>query len=149
MTFRLYPPVWFLTLVCLQIVLVRNLPSLLHLPTWLQHGGVVIGVIGLGVMVAALRAFRIHHTTVLPFENTSERLIESGVFRLSRNPVYLGEAIMLAGIALRSGQLWPWVALPVFIIGINRSVIAWEERTLRDRFGDQFEHYCRRTRRWL
>lgn len=149
MTFRLYPPIWFLTAICAQVVLARNLPSDLGLPETVRAFGGIVAVVGGGLFLTALLSFRRHHTTVLPFDDGTKRLIDSGVFRFSRNPIYLAEAIILTGIALRSGQLWPGVIVPVFMLGIDRSVITWEEHALRARFGNQFDDYCRRTRRWL
>lgn len=148
MSFRLYPPVWFLTLGCLQWVLVRNFPSPLDLPDPVRWAGLAgIGIGGL-LFSAAVASFRRHRTTILPFEDATDRLIKAGIFRYSRNPIYLGEAVILAGIALKTGQLWPWVVVPVFVLGINRSVIAWEEAILRKRFGEEFDRYCRQTGRW-
>jgi len=146
---RLYPPVWFLTLLVGQWVLLRNAPSEVESLAAVRWFGWVIGGSGIALFAAAALAFRRYHTTILPFEDKSQRLIESGVFRMSRNPIYLAEAVILSGTALLSGQLWPWGAVPIFIIGITLSVISWEEGALRQRFGLQFEAYCRKTRRWL
>ncbi len=136
-------------LVCGQWVLVRNAPSPLEpLLAWRPAGAALIGL-GITLMAVAGWSFHRHHTTILPFADHSNRLIDSGVFRLSRNPIYLAESILLSGIALSTGHLWPWVAVPVFVVGINVSVIAWEERALQQRFGRDYQDYCRRTRRWF
>lgn len=149
LSIRLYPPVWFLTMACGQWVLIRNTPSPWDPSLPWQLGGTWLITAGLLLFLTAALSFRQHRTTLLPFEDTTDRLIDSGVFRFSRNPIYLAEAIILIGIALRNGHLWSGVAVPVFVMGINWSVIAWEEQTLRNRFGSQYEAYCRRTRRWF
>jgi protein-S-isoprenylcysteine O-methyltransferase Ste14 len=145
----LYPPVWFLTLLCLQWVLVRQWPTPLDLPGFLRWGGLGVALAGGALFIAATVAFRRHRTTILPFEDGSERLIDSGVFRYSRNPIYLAEALILLGTSLLWSQAWPWLCLPVFVLGIDRNVIRWEEATLRARFGERYTAYCRRVRRWL
>lgn len=146
---RLYPPIWFVTMLSLQWVLLRNLPSSLDLPTALRASGMLIVTTGVVIFFRAVFAFKRHETTILPFEDASEHLIDSGVFRLSRNPIYLGETLMLAGFALLWGQAWPWLTVALFVWGIDHTVIQWEEHTLRRKFGDAYEEYCRRTRRWI
>ncbi|GAB5561890.1 MAG: isoprenylcysteine carboxylmethyltransferase family protein [Synoicihabitans sp.] len=149
MQIRLYPPLWFLMLLILQWVLVRNVPSPSEtLMAVRPFGGMMIGA-GMAIFAAAVWSFRRHSTTILPFEDTSEQLIKSGIFRMSRNPIYLGEAFILSGTALLSAHGWPWLAPALFVVGIDRNVITWEEKALRRRFGTDFEKYCQKTRRWF
>lgn len=133
----------------LQWVLVRNFASPLDVLTGLRVAGWGFVTGGIAVFIAATFSFRKHRTTILPFEDTTEKLIQSGVFRFSRNPIYLGEAIILAGTALLTGHLGPWLVVLVFGGGIDRSVIRWEEQALQRRFGAEFAAYCQKTRRWL
>lgn len=146
---RLYPPIWFLTVLCLQWVLARQWPSPFGMPGWLQASGWGLVMGGIALFVMATLTFRRHQTTILPFEDASERLIDRGVFGLSRNPIYLAEAIILAGTSLLWAQGWPWLCVPLFVLGIDRTVITWEEQTLRARFGQSYITYCQRVRRWI
>lgn len=92
--------------------------------------------------------FKKHHTTVKPFEESSV-LITSGAFRLSRNPMYLGMALILAGAGVLMGSLSPFTLIPVFVIIIDKHFIAPEQRMLDQQFGDDWRHYKARVRRWI
>ena len=145
---RLYPPVWFVVNLGLLLAIRHFIPTPLELPeVWAIIGRGLIWM-GAALSLTAIISFRIHHTSVLPFR-TPEVLMRSGVYRWSRNPIYLGEAIILIGACLKFGHALPGVVIPLFIFGANRGVIAWEECTMRHKFGAVFDDYCRQTRRWL
>jgi protein-S-isoprenylcysteine O-methyltransferase Ste14 len=133
----------------LQWVLLRNIANPLDILPWIRVAGWGFVIGGTAVFITAAFSFRRHRTTILPFEDSTDKLIQSGIFRVSRNPIYLGEVIILTGTALLTGQLSPWVAVLLFAGGIDRNVIRWEEQALQRRFGADFEAYCRKTRRWL
>jgi protein-S-isoprenylcysteine O-methyltransferase Ste14 len=106
--------------------------------------------LGLGTALALVgsRAFRRAGTTIKPFQ-ASAALVTSGVFRLSRNPMYLGMVLGLAGVALLLGALTPFLVIPFFALLIQRRFIAVEERMLAQAFGSDYAAYQRLTRRWL
>lgn len=109
--------------------------------------GTVLIVGGLFIFTAALRQFRRHRTTVMPRE-TPVAMIDSGIYRLSRNPIYLADALFLAGAAL----WWDAASLllvPLFVWIITRRFILGEESGLRAVFGAAFDRYAAQTRRWL
>ena len=145
---RLYPPVWFLVNLGLLFAVRQFIPTPMALPEILQVVGRNLIWSGVAVAVTAIVSFQIHRTSVLPYR-TPGVLLRTGVFRWSRNPIYLGEAIILAGACLRLGHALPWAMLPLFIGGANRGFIAWEEATLSQKFGEAYRDYCRQTRRWL
>jgi protein-S-isoprenylcysteine O-methyltransferase Ste14 len=102
---------------------------------------------GLVIFISALLQFRRHATTVMPRE-TPAAMIDSGIYRLSRNPIYLADALFLAGAAL----WWDAASLllvPLFVLVITRRFILGEEAGLRAVFGAAFDRYAARTRRWL
>lgn len=76
-------------------------------------------------------------------------LIETGPFRYSRNPIYLGFLLVTAGFALRWGDLWGWLAVCASFALLERLVIAREEAYLAARFGAAYEGYRARVRRWM
>jgi protein-S-isoprenylcysteine O-methyltransferase Ste14 len=76
-------------------------------------------------------------------------LVEAGPFRFSRNPIYLGFVLVVAGLALRWADLWGWLAVPAALVALDRLVIAREESYLGARFGTAYGAYARRVRRWL
>ena len=109
--------------------------------------GTVLIVGGLFIFTAALLQFWRHATTVMPRE-TPAAMIDSGIYRLSRNPIYLADALFLAGAAL----WWDAASLllvPLFVMIITRRFILGEESGLRAVFGAAFDRYAAQTRRWL
>jgi protein-S-isoprenylcysteine O-methyltransferase Ste14 len=76
-------------------------------------------------------------------------LVTSGIYRFTRNPIYLGFLLVVIGISLDSGSYWGILLAPVLVILFNRFVIQPEEEYLASKFGDQFTSYKARVRRWL
>ena len=100
--------------------------------------------------VAGVVAFRRARTTVDPRDpGKSTELVATGIYRASRNPMYVGFLIALAGWGVFLGNLLALVALPLFVAAMTRFQIAPEERALRARFGERFTRYERSVRRWL
>ncbi|HEY6610157.1 MAG TPA: isoprenylcysteine carboxylmethyltransferase family protein, partial [Pseudomonas sp.] len=77
------------------------------------------------------------------------RLVTHGVFARTRNPIYLGDALILFALALGLGNWLNFLLLPLFVAFIGRFQIAPEERALERRFGNEFRAYCARVRRWV
>ena len=103
---------------------------------------------GIWINLSADRAFKTAQTTVKPFEE-STALIQAGVYRFTRNPMYLGFEAILLGIALLLGSLSPCLVIIVFPFVIERSFIQAEERMLEAKFGEEWRLYTSRVRRWL
>ncbi|MBP0464449.1 isoprenylcysteine carboxylmethyltransferase family protein [Roseomonas sp. PWR1] len=82
-------------------------------------------------------------------DRPDEAMVESGPFRFSRNPIYLGLLLALAGFALRWGDLWGWIAVVAAHLALDRLVVAKEEAYLAARFGDAYAAYRGRVRRWV
>ena len=109
--------------------------------------GTALIVAGLAVMALAITQFLRHRTTVLPRE-TPAALIQTGIYRWSRNPIYLADAMILSGAALR-WDLGGLILVPLFMALILRRFIRGEEAGLRAAFGPVFDAYAARTRRWI
>ncbi len=111
--------------------------------------GVLAGA-GLCFDLLGLLAFRASRTTVNPLRpQRAAALVTHGVYRVTRNPMYVGMALLLLAWAL---YLSAWLALAgpiVFVLYITRFQILPEERALRARFGDAFTRYAAQVRRWL
>jgi protein-S-isoprenylcysteine O-methyltransferase Ste14 len=124
-------------------------PGAVHLPA---RSVVALALAGTGGMVAALgvAAFRRHKTTVNPFTpERSSSLVATGIYRYSRNPMYLGFLLALAGWCVYLAN-WPAaLLLPLFVLYMNRFQIQPEERALAERFGPAYVAYCESVRRWL
>lgn len=103
----------------------------------------------IGGMVGVLTFFKAH-TTVHPGRpEHAAALVTSGIYRFTRNPMYLGLLLMLASWSLVLANGLAMVLLPAFVVGMNRLQIIPEERILRAKFGNQFDAYARTVRRWL
>lgn len=140
------PPTWLALFLALAWMQSRFLPLLDAGPMGRTIGAVLIAV-GLGMMLLAALQFLRHHTTVLPRE-TPTAMIDSGIYRWSRNPIYLADALILSGAALQ-WDVGGLILVPIFMAVIRTRFILGEEAGLRARFGPAFEAYAARTRRWL
>jgi protein-S-isoprenylcysteine O-methyltransferase Ste14 len=129
-----------------------GLEALLHSPTvpgavaW-PVGTALIGVGG-ALALSFVRGFERAGTPVSPY-STSTKLVTDGAYRFTRNPGYLGMALVYAGIAVVTGSPWALVPLVGVLALIDRGVIVREERFLERRFGEGYLRYKRRTRRWV
>ena len=110
--------------------------------------GALLCLAGLGVGLAATSRFRRAGTEVKPWR-ASTGIVESGPFRWTRNPMYLGMALIYAGIAVALDGPIALILLPVLIAIIQTQVITREERYLERKFGEAYSRYSAVTRRWL
>jgi len=120
-------------------------------PEWLRQGlaGVLL-LAGVSLDFSGLVAFVRRHTTVNPLcPQRSSALVTTGVYRFTRNPMYLGMAGLLCAWAVWQAALLPWVAPVLFVAYITRFQIRPEERVLTGLFGAAYTGYTQRVRRWL
>ena len=140
------PPVWLALFAALGWVQAAWLPlaSFGAFGDWLGAGLVAAG---LALAIAAAVEFRRARTTIIPHEMPTA-IVTSGVYRLSRNPIYLGDALILAGLGLRWDSVLALALVPVFAAVITRRFILPEEARLRARFGAEYDAWAARVRRW-
>ena len=111
---------------------------------------VVLLCSGLLLMAAALFSLAKARTTVNPLRPArASNLVTSGVFCVSRNPIYLGDVLILAAWVLWLGAPLNFVLLGLFIGWIDKVQIRAEERALQQLFDHSYATYCARVRRWL
>jgi protein-S-isoprenylcysteine O-methyltransferase Ste14 len=110
-------------------------------------GGAVL-VLGAALTLWGARTFAVAGTTIKPYERTT-RLVASGPFRFTRNPMYLGLVVMLLGSALALGTIGPWTAALALAVTLQLRFIRHEERALAVSLGEPYERYRRSVRRWL
>lgn len=145
------PPVaQFLVAAGIMWVLAWLLPGAsFAFPGQLLAASVVLLVAGL-VGMAGVRAFARAETTVNPLRpHSASRLVAHGIYRRSRNPMYLALLLALAAWGILLGNAVALLVLPVFVVAINRLQILPEERALAMVFGEEFRAYTRHVRRWL
>lgn len=110
-------------------------------------GWLLIGL-AMAIVIAALAIFRSRKTGIYPTQPASE-IVSNGPYRFTRNPMYVGMTSFYIGLALLMNLLWPLLMLPIAAAILERYVIRREERYLREAFGEAYEEYCRRVRRWI
>jgi len=110
----------------------------------------LIGVVGLGVAVSGAISFRRAQTTTNPMKpEKASSLVTAGIFGFTRNPMYIGLALVLVGWAVFLSSAWALIGPIVFVAYIGRFQIAPEERALSAMFGAAYSAYKAKVRRWL
>jgi protein-S-isoprenylcysteine O-methyltransferase Ste14 len=145
---QIRPPAYLLAGIVISVTLHLLLPlqQILVFP-WRLFGFLPLFV-GIVLNVLADRAFKCHNTTVKPLEKSSA-LVTAGVFKISRNPMYLGMSLIILGIAMLLGSASPFAVAVLLAVLFDRLFISTEERMLEETFGDRFREYCKRVRRWI
>ena len=150
MSLRIPPLAQFLVCSALCWGLARLLPEWSlgsSLWTYVGYGLIVVGITLLAV---ALLAFARARTTVNPLSpEQAETLVNTGLYRFTRNPMYLAMALLLFGGALTLGSIAAMAAPAIFVVAMTILQIKPEERALESHFGKAFTVYRGQTRRWL
>jgi protein-S-isoprenylcysteine O-methyltransferase Ste14 len=110
--------------------------------------GVFLVVGGAALAFTGIRRFWRARTTVLPFGGTTQ-LVTTGIYRFTRNPMYLGMALAYVGCAMLVNSVWCVLFLPVALTLAYVLAIRPEERYLTGKFGEVYRRYCADVRRWI
>jgi len=145
---RMLPPMCLLIAVVALAALHLLLPLRQILVSSWRLLGLAPLLAGVVLNLVADRQFKQHGTTVKPFER-STAMIASGVYRVSRNPMYLGFVLILLGLGILLGSLTPFVVVPVFALWMDRAFIRVEEQMLREAFPGAWVSYAAKVRRWI
>jgi len=127
-----------------------QLPSLsIALPG--HHGlAAIISGVGIFFILAGVYEFQKAKTTLNPTTPAAtSSVVASGIYRVSRNPMYVGFLLVLTGWAIFLSHPLPFLLLPAFVAYMNRFQISPEERVLSAKFGDEYDTYKQSVRRWL
>lgn len=148
MTLKIPPPMLFLG--CL--ILIWLLPKT-EVPISLLGRNIITGILTIiGIIIAGFSLYGFYQakTTINPQkpEKTS-KLVTSGIFRFSRNPMYLSLVIWLSAWTLLIATLWGIVVIIGFVFYLTECQIKPEEHCLSEKFGEQFKQYQQRVRRWI
>ena len=141
------PPVWLLLFAVLAWGQARVWP-VWQFGGWADWAGGLVIVLGLGLMAAAVLAFVRGGTSVIP-RRAPAAILTTGVFGLTRNPIYLGDALVLLGLVLRWDAVLSLFLVPLFVWLIDRRFIRDEEARLRAAFPEDFADWSKRVRRWV
>jgi protein-S-isoprenylcysteine O-methyltransferase Ste14 len=143
-----HPPLVAVLFIVLAYLLGYFIPLPFAIPPVLQYFGLALAFIGLLLGIGAFMKFRKAHTTLDP-HGSSKQLVTSGIYRFTRNPIYLGFLLMVIGLPLNSGLIWGLVLAPFYMMVMARLVIEREEAYLGEKFKNQYTSYTSRVRRWL
>lgn len=142
------PPVFMIGALALGAVLHILVPVdiVSGLPTWVA--GIPLAAIALGLFGLAQLEFRRHGTPVSGTEPVTT-IVGTGLYRFSRNPIYLSFILLQLGIALTANSLWILLVAVPTVFYLSLGVIAREETYLARKFGEQYLRYRASVRRWL
>ena len=143
------PPPIVATLAAIAMAAASYLPPSIEPETWHKGAAATLVAAGVGLLFLGLRGLRAAHTTFDPTKpDRASRLVVSGIYRFTRNPMYLGFAVLLVAEALWLASPWAVGGPLLFVSFIDRFQIRPEERALRSKFGGEYEAYERNVRRW-
>ena len=145
---KVFPPLYALVSLLLMLGLHYVFPGPRIISGSARYLGIVLIGAGLGFGLWARMLFVQVGTTVKPFQESSE-LVVQGPFHITRNPMYLSLTTLLLGLGILLGSLTPFFVIPFFVWIINRRFIPAEESMLERRFGESYRAYRGRVRRWI
>lgn len=143
-----HPPVVALLFIVIAYFLGRFVPLPFSAPAILRYVGLALTFVGFLLGVGAFLEFRKANTTLDP-HSSAKQLVTSGIYRFTRNPIYLGFLLIVIGLPLNSGLYWGIVLAPFYVFMMNRLIIQHEEAYLGRKFGKSYSSYTSRVRRWL
>lgn len=147
---RVPPPVIYLGAVVLGIIVhAYILPLPIPLSTGLRIAvAAAVAALGLVFVAGAARIFRRTGQNPAPWKPTPE-IISSGVYRITRNPMYVGMALLQTAIGIGLANWWIVVLVPAVLAVVHATAVRHEERYLEGKFEDEYRRYKTTVRRWL
>ena len=145
---KIVPPIYLLLTLLVMAALHFGAPIARIFDPPISYFGIVLIILGITITAIAARAFARAGTPIIPFE-PSTALVAGGLYRVTRNPMYLGLVVVLLGAGLLFGTVTPFLPIPVFVWIIQKKFIEAEERFLEEIFGAQYLAYKSKVRRWL
>ena len=142
------PPVYLLLFILGQVAIDRFWPLAQFFDGSIRYAGLILLALGLFFAGWGARTFARADTAIRPMEE-STTLVTHGLYRYTRNPMYLGMILVLMGDCLLLGSLSPWLPIPAFILLIRQLFIIPEEAMMERTFGEQYRSYRSGVRRWI
>ena len=145
---RIPAPILAIVHIIMAILLGWMAPLPIPAPAFVRWLGLGLAALGFVLGVLALIEFRRARTTSDP-KKPAQNFVTAGIYRYTRNPIYLGFVLMLIGLPLNMGIYWGLILVWPLITFMNNMVIKHEEAYLEKKFKDQYTEYASRVRRWL
>ena len=144
---KIPPPI--VTLICIGIIYLFESKIEYSQPD-LKAVGIIFLILGSIIIFLAVLKFIKTKTTVDPTRpHKTSNLVISGIYKITRNPMYLGMLFLIIAYALYNNNIIGCIIIPIFIFYINKFQIEPEEIEMRKKFGESFENYCKKVNRWL
>ncbi|MEL7004363.1 MAG: isoprenylcysteine carboxylmethyltransferase family protein [Bacteroidota bacterium] len=150
MKFKIPPPfVFLISFGLLKLIDFVNDDFVIHLPYQVIISSVFI-LLGVAAGVLGILEFRKHKTTVDPSDpNKASTIVTTSIYRFTRNPMYLGMALVLFGIIIRYGNPLTLVSIVFLVWYLTQFQIKPEEEILKEKFGESYQDYLEKVRRWV
>lgn len=145
---RIHPPVLWFAHMLAAFLMNWLLPLPFAFPRVLEWIGYALVVIGIGLAASAVSQLMRAHTTPDPHGSVT-KVVTSGPYRFSRNPIYLGFVCLLVGFSFVFRTYWGLILSPLLIVSLYQLVVKHEETYLEKKFGETYSSYKLRVRRWL
>jgi protein-S-isoprenylcysteine O-methyltransferase Ste14 len=143
-----HPPILALGFIILGLLLGKFLPIFPSLAATLRMIGYPIALVGFLIGMAGFLEIRRAKTTLNP-HGTVTTVVTSGIYRFTRNPMYLGFLMMVIGFPLAYVSFWGVILAPFFVLSMNQLVIEKEEAYLEKKFGEAYTSFKSGVKRWL
>jgi protein-S-isoprenylcysteine O-methyltransferase Ste14 len=145
---KIMPPVYMLISIGVMLLLHFLIPGPRIIPKPWNLLGILPVLLAPLCMGTAIKTFQRAGTALMPFHEASGR-VTGGIYRISRNPIYLSFVLVLLGLAVLLRSLTPYLVIIGCVIMIERNFIRFEERLLAQKFGEEWVKYKKSTRRWI
>jgi protein-S-isoprenylcysteine O-methyltransferase Ste14 len=142
------PPLLFVIPLLVSVVIEYFFPTVFVQGPIRWIAGVLLVACGIALNAAGFVTQRRAGTDPIPF-NPTTKIVSHGLYRFSRNPMYIGFALWTLGLATLLNSMWALLAVPLGLILIDLLVVAREERYLERKFGEEYLAYKQRVRRWI
>ena len=126
----------------------RYIPLYQYISEPVAYSGVILVLLGITVAAISAGMFKQADTGLEPFSEATT-LVTGGFFRITRNPIYMGLFLMLAGVAVLMGSIGALLPVPVFVLIIRNNFVLGEERFMESVFGQHYLDYKSKVRRWI
>ncbi len=145
---KVIPPFLFLSCIVIMII-IRNLVVIKEIvPRPFNYFGTVLIILGIVATILVRKEFEKNNTEIHTFKEP-RKLVTHGLFKISRNPIYLGFAISLFGVWILLGTILPIIGCLLFITITNCYYIPFEERIMENTFGKEYKKYKAKVRKWI
>ena len=145
---KVIPPVLFLFCIVLMIGLRSAKVIWEVIPRPFNYAGAMLIVVGLAMTISIRKQFSKADTEIHTFKRP-RKLVTSGLFSVTRNPIYLGFTISLVGTWLLLGTFLPLLGCLLFVLAAHYWYIPYEEQAAQQEFGEEYQAYASKVRRWI